>query len=172
MENLGTIIAIYGAALSTILGVLELNKLGRKINIILQYDYFTEEIKLIIYNYQSKPIIISSIVFEAIEYQNENKFNELVPQNAMFSNEIARDNLPIVLNEGESKIYILNHVMNDYYSSNEKTLIINVFDINNKKFEISIVREFNVKFGDTYKKTNKFTEKGAKKFFQKQSLKY
>jgi hypothetical protein len=114
------IIAIWGAGLSTFLGIREFLKDRRKIQIFLEHVYWTERIQLRIVNTGHRPITIQDIsmrvytVSEDPEYKNKLGHWEGMPKDILLSYDNPEEvRLPITINDGEQAIIPLS----DYVGS-------------------------------------------------------
>lgn len=138
------LVAIYGAGLSTYLGIRELRKEKRNLLIILEHIFFYERVYLRLVNSGVRPITIVSIsmvVYEAEDGINPPHWEE-VPGNSLVDtrSEDGSDLLPAHLKDGEQVVIPLLGVVSDILMRNNLIAKILVKDAEGHeytKFQVS-----------------------------------
>jgi hypothetical protein len=129
-------LAIYGAVLSTILGVRELIKERRRLLIFLQYGEFGDNYSIIITNIGHRPITLLDISMEIPR--------ERVPQSIITQFD---DPFPVTLSDGQHIIIRLSpKLSNEIYQAKENIRIA-VYDTENRTYSKLKKLSHNEKFG-------------------------
>jgi hypothetical protein len=123
------LLAVYGAGLSTILGIREIRKGRRSLKIILESVHWMETFRIVITNPAERPITITEIHL-AIE-DKEGRGEALLRESSYWANEESYKPpaLPLTLKDGEVKIFWLSEYLSgEIQKSKSKRLEIKVFD--------------------------------------------
>lgn len=143
--DIESIIAIYGALLSTALLLYEILKQRKRLTIILEHIAWYERVHIIITNSSRRSISLSSMSMEVFDI--EKSFWELVPQNALFDNEQRNELFPLTIKKGESISLLLGPVLSDNLIKNRLQARITITDSEGKKFKEFKARTFDAKWG-------------------------
>jgi hypothetical protein len=141
---LNWIFVLWGAGLSTYLGIRELRKEKRNLAIFLEHIFFYERVYLRLVNTGHRPITINSIamaVYEADDKVNPPHWEE-VPGNRLIDieREDGTDFLPARLEDGEQVAIPLRSVVSDILIRNNLTAKILIKDADGHeytKFKVS-----------------------------------
>jgi len=140
-------IALYGAIVATVLGIIEICKGRKRLSIILEHIAFYETVQIIITNTSNRPITISSLSMETLIGEGEKAHWEIVPQNAIFDRSEG-NTIPLMIKLGESISLPLGHVLSNYLLENNLSAKLTLYDSEGKKYTKFKARTFNAKWGD------------------------
>ena len=147
-----SIVAFYGAVVSTILGINELLKTRRKVELFLEYVAGYEKYRLIVVNIGYRPITITSVAIGIYRIEGGKKvFIDGVPANALFSADHEPPSLPITLKDGEQAVFWLTAQLTETKFREEDNIGVIVFDAEGREFKTYKEREFDAKWGSYYK---------------------
>jgi hypothetical protein len=128
------LIAIYGAILSTILGIRELLKERKNVTIILEYVTWQERVNLVITNSGHRPVTLTGLTMETIVPDSEGTHWETVPQGALISTSQTQTSFPVKIEDGDSISLPLGPVVSEYLIDNHLNAKILVFDSEGRKY--------------------------------------
>ena len=132
--TLELIIAIYGALLATILAIIEIFKVRKKITIILEYVTFYERAQILITNSGHRSITLTGMTMET-KIKDQDGFHwETVPQNALFDIEDGSSPFPVRIEDGESISIPLGTVVTGYLLQNKLTANLKIFDSEGNRY--------------------------------------
>src|SRR5258706_1217418 len=122
------ILAVWGAVLSTILGIRELRKDKRSLKIILEHVNWMETKRLVIINTGLRPITIDQ-VFISVNIKNHGPYDAM-PKKAFWSD--AEDHkpprLPFTLEDGRMAVFYVSEFVNEQLRLENSFLKIQVYD--------------------------------------------
>jgi len=139
IEILTLIIAIYGAAIATVLGIRELQRDKRRISVILEYVSFYDHAQITITNIGRRPITISEI--------NMTVKQEQVPRNELFSINPEDEPFPLTIDDGEYITLPLHGIIGEAFLENTKSIKVSVYDIEGCVYTKFKSRIYNPKWG-------------------------
>ena len=123
-------LAIYGAILSTILGLGEIKKGSKKISIFLIHDQWSMSYSITITNIGHRPITLVGLAIVT-------KLRELVPNSALragYIDEEAKWEFPITLSDGDhTSLSIASQVSEVIFNEGIKKII--VFDVEGNRYD-------------------------------------
>jgi hypothetical protein len=124
------IIAVYGAAVSTILGIREVKRERRKVKIILEYVAFYEYGQLIVVNTGHRPITLVNFgmtVNKPLREGNPNseRFWDDVPANAFFEGD---EPFPVTIQDGGQIAVKFSAVISPMIYDRETKIKLHLFD--------------------------------------------
>lgn len=133
------ILAGYGAVVSTILGIRELQRDRRRISVILEYVVWCERAQITITNVGHRPITVTEIGME-VE-------GERVPRNALFAPEVEREPLPVTLGDGEYITLPLSGVIGEIFRKTGMPARVSVYDVEGNVYKRFRTRVYDPKWG-------------------------
>lgn len=134
------IIGGYPAAVSTILGMRELQRDRRRIGVILEYDPWYGRLQVTITNVGHRPITITEVGFDLA--------GDPVPRNALFAPEVKGEPLPITLADAEPVTLPLSEVLADKFREDHGMhWRIAVYDVEGNVYKKFKIREHDRKWG-------------------------
>ena len=146
------IVAVYGAVVSTVLGINELLKTRRKVTLFLEYVAFYENYRLIVVNIGYRPITITNVALGIYRIEGGKKvFIDPVPANALYSADHPSPSLPITLKDGDQAVFWLTSVLTETKFSEEDKIGVVVYDAEGREFKTYKERVFDPKWGTYYK---------------------
>lgn len=128
------LIALYGAILSTILGIREWLKELRNLTIILEYVTWYERVNLVITNSGHRPVTLTGLTMATGIPDDEGKHWEIVPQNALFDVSPIQMRFPVKIEDGDSISIPLGPGVSEELINNHLTAKISVFDSQGKEY--------------------------------------
>jgi len=131
-------LAIYGAVLSTILGVRELINERRRIIIFLQYWEFHNNYSILITNVGHRPITLLGISMDFLP-------QEYVPMNVIVPR--AENPFPVTLTDGQHLTITLSQGLSSEIYDIKENIKITVYDSENRKYSKFKRLSFNEKAG-------------------------
>jgi hypothetical protein len=134
MDILTLIVAVYGALVSSILGIRELQRDRRRINIMLELVPFYERAQITIINIGHRPITITDIAVSDC------------PRNALFAQGVEEP-LPITLGDGEYTTLPLSSVLSEMAFANPSDMHLSVYDAEGNEYNKFKSWEHNPKWG-------------------------
>lgn len=146
-------IAIYGAIVSTVVGVLfgifEYMKYKRKIGVYLEYMAFYEHYRLVVINTGFRPITITSIQINLVIKKDGKPVGiDPVPAGSMFMGEDDYKKLPNTLKDGEHIVFYLSETLSStFLPDSEEGIEVYVFDAEGTKYQNDEAKLFNPKYG-------------------------
>jgi hypothetical protein len=144
-DVLTLIIALWGAVISTILGIRELRKEKRNLWVVLERQVFVERFCVVITNIGYRPVTISSIFIGWTPEKKENNYpGEKIPASAMVDPE-DDEKLPITLEDGQSIVLRVGQILSDMATSKNLRLGVIVYDSQGKKYQLNERRMYNPK---------------------------
>ena len=148
IAGFSTLIALYGAGLSSFLGYREWSREKRTIKLFLERVEVVERTRLLIFNSGHRPIVIISIGLKLEHGTEEGGEPYLVPIYTSFISE--ETNFPVLLSDGD----ILNL---EIYSPIGEDMIylkfeLSVYDIEGNIYLTSELRSYDSKFGGYFKR--------------------
>lgn len=151
MEWITFVIAIWGAALATFLGIREFLKDRRQIRIILEYQEFTEIVQIRIINIGIRPITISNVIMNVFfnTTDKQPKHWERVPANALFGTRKEDDSvsLPVTIEDGKQITLQLSEVVYGALMENRMRAKICVYDAEGREYTRFDRLYYNAKWG-------------------------
>lgn len=161
LELITIVIAVYGAIVATIVGINEINKGKKKLDVILQYEAFYETLKLIIVNSGYRPIIIENVHAMLFQVDEKKLYPiESVPQNSLFTRDEDYQKLPKSLKEGEQIDFMLHGALHEAFHDEKQSLSITVIDTLGKQYKLTQCQMYNPKLGGIQILKNQFTKRG------------
>ena len=142
-DILTLIIALYGAAIATILGIRELQRDKRRISVIIEYVAFEERAQITITNIGHRPITIAEINMSVML---DNHW-EQAPKNALFNANPEDVTFPIMINDGEYITLPLHELIGETFFKNRKNIKVAVYDIEGNTYTKFKSRLYNPKWG-------------------------
>lgn len=123
-------VALYGAILSTIIGIRELKKEKRSLLIILEHVAFYERVNVRIVNSGVRPVTIIDIGMDIFEGANETNppHWEMVRAGAVLDKEKELNPLPARIEDGEQKVLLLSEMVSHILISNHMVSKVRVYD--------------------------------------------
>lgn len=151
-----TIIALYGAILSTVTAgftfyklVTESKRDKRKLKVILEFVTFYEYYRVRLVNTGFRKITVVSLsAILKIKTEYGGLFIDNVPSNALL---IDEGQLPKILDDGETMVLCLSRLFSQYKSSKIEKLIVFAHDSEGTKYEQFNEVDFNSKY-DRYER--------------------
>lgn len=143
------LIAVYGAALSTILGIREFTKDRRHIKVVLEHHLFSNVICLRIVNTGHRPVSISNVSFSCklLVSKNPRKFIESpVPAASVFDSSSSPD-FPLLFNDGQMQTFQLSEVLSEDIINSGWRVRLTVTDGDGNNYHKFEKRIFNEKWG-------------------------
>lgn len=142
-NSISLILAIYGAIVSTILGINQILSYSKRLKIIIQYNAFYENMFLIIANISRRPITIMGL-------SANTSGGGPVPLNSMFrDDECLGEIFPFTIKPFETR----NLKIHEFFSFDNETLSLTVYDIEGKAYSKFKKQIFNAKWGFVEKST-------------------
>ena len=146
-----TIVAVYGAVVSTILGIRELQKERRRILIVLEHLTWRERAQITIVNAGYRPVTIADI--SARVYYGWWKW-EPIPSCCLFGEkDEGSKKFPVTIKDGESVSFLLSSSLSDTILSGQGKLQVTVYDVAGNKYKKLQVKEHDLKWGRYSKKS-------------------
>jgi hypothetical protein len=131
------ILAIYAALLSTVLGVIEILKNTKQLDIVIKTGTHTGKTEIIILNNSVKPIVIIDISCILCLPKDRREGFMPLPKNAIFANIEDLAKFPFTLHEGESQIFVLGECITKEYNpftKERRNLSFTLYDANGKQY--------------------------------------
>jgi len=147
IAGFSTLIALYGAGLSSFLGYREWDREKRIIKLFFEHVDLTNKFGLLIFNSGHRPIVITSIGLK-LEQGTEEGDQYYEPIYSEFISEAP--NFPVLLPEGE--IYNLEIFEPIGAEMTQQNFELSVYDIEGNVYKISELRSYNSKFGGYFKR--------------------
>jgi hypothetical protein len=137
------IIAVYGALLSTILGVREFNKEKRKVAIFLEHKEWTDTYSIILTNSGHRPVTLVDISMWLPDDYGD------VPRGIIRE---VEDPFPFTLDDGQHLELKLSHLLGSkitpFYITRNYNMKITLYDAENIKYSKFTMLSHNEKLGD------------------------
>jgi len=130
-------LALYGAVLSTLLGIRELTKERRQVLIFLEYSEFRDGYSIIITNVGHRPITLLGVFMDC--------GGEWVPQNAIIESD--NDPFPATLTDGQHLTLPLYEGVSAAIAQVKEDIKIVVYDTENRKYTKFKKLSYNEKIG-------------------------
>jgi hypothetical protein len=140
------ILALYGALLSSFLGINEHIQNKRKIKVFLVFESYRERFKLSIVNISKRPITIIDISL-SVKYSGEDfNLGDPVPTAFLFENENPYS-FPFTLSDGEQVDFLLAEPVQKAMEDCKNKVDIFVFDAEGRKFSEFKYMEHDCRYG-------------------------
>ena len=146
-DVLTLILAAYGAIVSTILGIRELQRDKRRITVILEYMAFYEHAQITITNVGQRPITITEVGMETGTKKNGKTYWESVPRNALFTLAVEEQPLPVTLGDGEHIALPLSDVISRIFLEDKTLMKASVYDVEGNVYKKLRTRLYDPKWG-------------------------
>jgi hypothetical protein len=141
------LIAVYAAAIATVLAVREIRRDRRRIRIALEHVAFYERVQTTVTNSGFRPITITEIGMAVGEDQNGKVYWDPVPRNALFAPEVDVELLPAALEDGEPLSILLSDEISRNLFHNEMRAKVSVYDAEGTVYTDFRTRIHNPKWG-------------------------
>jgi hypothetical protein len=139
MDLATSVLALYGALLSTMLGILELRRDRRRVSVILQYGQFSGGYSVIITNVGHRPVTITGM-FLALGRDQPFPTGELELHN-------GQDLFPKTLTDGQTLVVRLPRGLTAHLDSEQEVLQITVYDAEGREYKNYRKLSYNEKYG-------------------------
>ncbi len=146
------IIALWGAGLATFLGIRELSKEKRRIQITLERVIWAERLRLNITNVGHRPITITAIGLSMVS--KGYKQGEAIPAGAYYANDdfFQPPNFPFTLTDGQMiYVYLSNYFMEGVYIEKKK-IVLEVYDAEGRIYSKYKRSDYDSKWGFYHRK--------------------
>lgn len=140
-------LAVYGAIVSTILGVREIRNGRRRILVILEYVAFYERAQVKITNTGYRPINITEIGVQIYFEQEGKGFWDQVPRNSLFGPAVEAEPFPTTIDDGEHLTLPLSDVVGSQLLENGMRAKVTVYDVEGNEYREFKTRLHNPKWG-------------------------
>lgn len=140
VDVLTLIFALWGAILSTILGIRELRREKRNLRVFLEFITMYDRYQIVIVNSGYRPVTISRLSINGLPaYKGApDPFDGL--EIGPFLTEEDEKKLPLTLNDGEAITLEIGHMLQDRVSHGKGSLEILVYDAEGKVYKSKTVR--------------------------------
>ena len=149
LSLLTIIIALYGAIVSTILGIREINKEKKKIAIFLVYNEWQGGYSITITNIGHRPITL-------IDLQINIPSMGLVPKNALMFDNLAEEviewPMPVTLTDAEHISIRISSNVSKYIEEEKKKIVIVAYDSEGKSYSEYKKLSYDSKYGGLFRK--------------------
>lgn len=137
-------LALYGAIVSSILGLREISRDKRRILIFLEIVVFFERAQITITNTGFRPITLAEM---NISIKNENQW-EVIPRMVSIEDEkVLGDAFPLILTDGESISFKLHPVVYEKLLEGKDNIQVAIFDVEGNVYKKFKTRTHNPKWG-------------------------
>lgn len=141
------IVALYGAVLSTILGLRELRRERRRISIILEHVAWYERAQITIINTGHRPITVTEIGMSVYFEQGGRGGYDRVPRNALFGHELEVEPFPVTIRDGESITLPLSPLVSEALLGSRMKAEVTVYDVEGNEYKEFRTRMYDPKWG-------------------------
>jgi hypothetical protein len=145
MEWITLSVAIWGAILSTILGIRELQKERRRISVFFEYIGFEERAQIRISNIGHRPVTITEINMSI--FLNDETGGSYKSFPSLYLGEVGPLPLPVIIEDGHEIILRLSERVGQLFYFNQNKSIIRVYDMERKVYQKFKTLTFNPKRG-------------------------
>ena len=142
-DTIQFILAIWGAALSTVLGIIKLSENKRQIRVFLDFIPLESKYKLIVVNIGHRPITIIDAGVRILPKDIREEGGKTPILRNDFEGNISQS-FPIVLGDGQSFTMILND-MQDFIYSGDFRCVPYALDAESKEYITKSIREYDIK---------------------------
>jgi hypothetical protein len=151
IDILTIIIALYAAALSSILAWREIQQDKQKINVVLFFEEMSGKYTLVIENAGIKPVTLIDIACGILHEKNKPWSEESVPHNAILNGQDEYRKFPIILKSiGDSVSLKLGDCFDQYPNisgGDHEIILLTLFDSLGKQYPITKHLCHNIKWG-------------------------